>query len=102
MQRLLSALWAAACLLFLAGALIFGGMFYALYWRYRQLFDDNGRYFDAADGVVYEDSSVVLIAPALLFLILAWLCALAWRKRRARLRAAAQDRQDCTPVAAPD
>ena len=29
------------------------------YWPYRDLFDENGRYFDAAFGVVHHDASFI-------------------------------------------
>ena len=39
-------------------ALLCAYLFYDVYWQYRTLFDENGRYFDAQTAVVYHDTSV--------------------------------------------
>ena len=43
------------CLLGLTGASAY--MFYAQYFKWRDCFDDTGRCFDAATGVVYLEQS---------------------------------------------
>jgi len=64
-------------------ALLCGLMFSFLYWPYRRLFDEEGRYFDANTAVVYHSESGVLIVPTVLFGILAvFLVFIGWRLLR--------------------
>lgn len=65
-----------ACLLL---ALLFGYLFYTLYWQWRHLFDANGRYFYVEDAVVYQQNAVFWLIPTLLFALLA---GLAYRKNK--------------------
>lgn len=53
----------AASLLSAACAVLFALLYYSLYWRYRDLFNEQGRYFDAAEMVVHDDSAFVFIVP---------------------------------------
>ncbi|KAF1021051.1 MAG: hypothetical protein GAK30_02075 [Paracidovorax wautersii] len=64
---------------------IFGFLYYGLYWKYRDLFNENGRYFDETDSVVYQDEAAILIVPAIALLVLALgLGVLWWRRHRSR------------------
>lgn len=63
---------------------LFGYLYFELYWRWRDLFYENGRYFDEQEAVVYQDDSAILIVPALFCALLTLLLTVAWR--RARLR----------------
>lgn len=67
-----------------AASLCFGFLYVSLYWRYRELFNAEGRYFDAHSATVYHQQDGVLIVPALAFLLLALLLGFAWWLRRAR------------------
>ncbi len=80
---LLSALASSAATLF------FGFLYFSLYWPYRNLFDAEGRYFDARHLVVYHEQNGLLIVPTLVFLSLALWSGIAWRVRhRSRSTAA--------------
>ena len=57
-------------------------LYYNLYWRYRDSFNELGRYYDAADSVVYDDSSFVFIMPAIALLGLAMLSGWGWWNTR--------------------
>ena len=72
----------AAGLLSSLAALWFAVLYYSLYWRYRDLFDEQGRYFDAEQLVVYDDSAFVFIVPAVLLGLIAALLARWWWKSR--------------------
>ena len=63
-------LFGAALLCTLSSAL-FGFFYYVCYWRYRDLFNEEGRYFDENHLVVYHDQNAVLIIPSIVFLLLA-------------------------------
>ena len=65
-----------------AATLFFGFLYFSLYWPYRNLFDGEGRYFDARHMVVYHEQNGLLIAPTLFFLLLASWSGIAWRVRR--------------------
>ena len=57
-------------------------LYYNLYWRYRDSFNELGRYYDAADSVVYDDSSFVFIMPAIALLGLAMVSGWGWWNTR--------------------
>ena len=65
----------------LAG-LFFVVLYYHLYWRYRDVFNEQGRYFDPVEMVVYDDSGFVLIVPAIALLGLAFISGRRWWKTR--------------------
>jgi len=73
----------AAALVSGASAAVFGFLFRWLYWPYRDLFNEGGRYVDAQTAVVYHAQSGLLMIPALacsafaLFLAFLW-----WARRR--------------------
>ena len=71
----------ASVLCSLAG-LLFAALYYHLYWRYRDLFNEQGRYFDPVEMVVYDDSAFVFIVPAITLLGLALFTAWGWWKTR--------------------
>lgn len=52
--RILGYVWLAGSLLTAAA---FGFLYYAFYWRWRDLFNSEGRYFDPASSVVYHAQS---------------------------------------------
>ena len=71
--------------------LVFGVLFYSMYWRYRALFNEEGRHFDGT--VVHHDGSFMLIIPAGVFLLLALLSGCFWRAcRKAGARRQSQRR----------
>lgn len=72
----------AAAVLCATASAFFGSLYYSLYWKYRDLFNENGRYFDENDGVVYQDETAVLIVPAIALLLLAWWLGVRWWRRR--------------------
>ena len=69
-----------------AASAFFGFLYYELYWKYRGLFNEQGRYFDEADMVVHHDDAAFLIVPTIAALLLAFLlAAIWWNHRRAML-----------------
>lgn len=76
-----SALLAAAvlCLITSLGCWLF---YFTLYWPYRALFNEDGRFIDEATMVVYHQQSGVLLLPALAFLLLAVIAGTSWLRRR--------------------
>ena len=52
-------------------AVPFGFFYYALYWRYRELFNEDGRYLDPRDLVVNHAQAAMLALPACGFALLA-------------------------------
>lgn len=71
----------AACLCAMASA-FFGLLYYGLYWKYRGLFNELGRYYDERDAVVYHDQAAILIVPTVASLLLAFLFFSIWLARR--------------------
>jgi hypothetical protein len=66
------------------GAALFGALFYVYYWRWRGLFNEEGRYFHEPDAVVFHEQSAVLLQPAVLAAVVAivlWVIARGWAKR---------------------
>ncbi len=64
-------------------SLSFWCCYFTLYWPYRHLFNEAGRYFDEREMTVHHAQAGVLIVPALLFLLLAAGFAHAgWTRRR--------------------
>lgn len=72
----------AAALLSGALAGLFGFLYFSLYWPYRGLFNEEGRYFDEQGLVVHHEQAGLLIVPALGFLASALLFAAVWWVRR--------------------
>jgi hypothetical protein len=64
---------------------LFGFFYYTLYWRYRGLFNEDGRYLDTHDLVVHHAQAAMLALPAGGFALLAivWFAA---HLRRARTK----------------
>ena len=52
-------------------SMLFGFFYYALYWRYRELFNEDGRYLDPHDLVVHHAQDAMLAVPACGFALLA-------------------------------
>jgi hypothetical protein len=50
---------------------LFGFFYYTSYWRYRGLFNEDGRYFDPHDLVVHHAQGAMLAVPACGFALLA-------------------------------
>lgn len=65
-----------------AAAVSFGSFFLLFYWPYRGLFNDEGRYVDVRNAVVYHEQSGLLIVPTLAFLALALVFGAVWLVRR--------------------
>ena len=65
-----------------AASAFFGFLYYALYWKYRGLFNEQGRYFDEAAMVVHHDDAAFFIVPTVAALLLAVLLAARWWIRR--------------------
>ena len=72
----------AATFLSAAASLVIGFFYFTLYWPFRGRFNEEGRYFDEADLVLYHAQTGLLIAPMLAFMALAILSAAIWRIRR--------------------
>ena len=77
---------------FLSGAatIFFGFLYFSLYWPYRDLFNEEGRYFDAQNAVVYHEQNGLLIVPTLAFLLLSLLCCIAFLVRHRAASGAAR------------
>jgi cell division protein FtsX len=75
------------CAAFLSGtgAVIFWFLYFSLYWQYRDLFNEIGRYYDEQDWVMYYEQDSVLIFPALAFSAFALLFIFSWWVRRRAL-----------------
>ena len=65
-----------------AAALFFGFFYCSLYWPYRGLFNEEGRYFDEQNLVVYHEQNGLFIVPTLVCLALALLFGVVWWVRR--------------------
>ncbi|KAA8998124.1 DUF3379 domain-containing protein [Affinibrenneria salicis] len=65
-------------------SILFGFLYFELYWRWRDLFYENGRYFDEQNAVVYQDDSAILIVPTLCCVLLTLVLTIALRVRRRR------------------
>lgn len=52
-------------------SLLFGYFYYALYWQYREWFNEDGRYLDTHDLVVHRAQDAILAVPACGFALLA-------------------------------
>ncbi|MFT3814600.1 MAG: hypothetical protein QM740_14670 [Acidovorax sp.] len=76
-----SLLLAAACLCTAASA-FFGFLYYDLYWKYRDLFNEEGRYFDEQGLIVYHDDAAYFIVPTVVAFLLAFLLTAIWWARR--------------------
>lgn len=76
----------AAALISGTSAAVFSFFFLSFYWPYRDLFNEEGRYFDAHNAVVYREQSGLLIVPTLAFLAFALLFAVTWWVRRRSVR----------------
>lgn len=76
------ALLLAAALISGTLAAVFSYLFLSLYWPYRDLFNEEGRYFDGQNVVVTHEQSGFLVVPALAFLAFALLFAVTWWVRR--------------------
>lgn len=81
MSRLVAALLAAAA------SLACWFLYFTLYWPYRGLFNEEGRYLDEATQVVHHEQSGVLVVPAIAFMVLSVAFGAAWRARRPARRA---------------
>jgi hypothetical protein len=65
------------------GAIFFSAFYYLSYWRWRGLFNEEGRYFHEPDAVVYHQQSAMLLLPAVLAAVVAivlWITARRWGK----------------------
>lgn len=82
-RRIPQALLLAATLISGASAALFGFLYFSLYWPYRGLFNEEGRYFDGDTLVVHHEQTGLFVVPALAFLVLAFVfAALSWIRRR--------------------
>jgi NADH:ubiquinone oxidoreductase subunit 5 (subunit L)/multisubunit Na+/H+ antiporter MnhA subunit len=61
-----------------AASVCFLVLFERFYWRYRSLFDEQGRYFDEATSVVYHEQAYVLAIPAAALLLLTIFFGILW------------------------
>lgn len=81
-RRIPQALLLAATLISGASAALFGFLYFSLYWPYRGLFNEEGRYFNGDTLVVHHEQTGLFIVPALAFLVLAFVfAALSWIRR---------------------
>jgi hypothetical protein len=75
-------LFQVAALLCTAASLFFWFFYFTLYWSYRDLFNEEGRYFDESSLVVYHEQNGMLIVPALALSLLAMLFGfVGWMRR---------------------
>lgn len=51
-------------------------LYYELYWRWRPLFNSEGRYFDEANAVVHHQQNEALVIPLLACAL--WLLTTFW------------------------
>lgn len=65
-------------------------LFYTLYWQWRGLFNEQGRYYHAPEAVVYQDDAALFIVPTLAFALLS--LGLLWAARAFRSKQAADGR----------
>ena len=79
----------AAAFLSAAASLFFGFFYFGFYWPFRSQFNEEGRYFDEANLVVYHEQTGLLIVPTLACLALAILFAAIWWVRRRAARSSA-------------
>ncbi|MDR2213732.1 MAG: hypothetical protein LBE21_08940 [Pseudomonadales bacterium] len=82
--RIVQLLLLCATLLSGAAAALFGFLYFSLYWPYRNLFNEEGRYYDEQALIVYHEQDGFLIAPTLVFLSIAIVFIFSWRARRRR------------------
>ncbi|GAA6130216.1 hypothetical protein [Halopseudomonas sabulinigri] len=71
-----------AAVLSATGSLFFWLFFFTLYWPYRYLFNEEGRYFDEDSVVVYHEHNGLTVVPALALLLMAILFTFRWWARR--------------------
>lgn len=81
-SRLTEWLILAATLLCATASLACWFVYFTVYWPYRSLFDDTGRYFDAQNAVMHHAQSGLLIWPAVALSGLTVLIGFAWRTVR--------------------
>ncbi|CAD1786732.1 hypothetical protein CPBF426_30280 [Xanthomonas arboricola pv. juglandis] len=81
-RRIPQALLLAIALISGTLATLFGFFYFSFYWPYRCLFNEEGRYFDGRNLVVYHEQNGLLIVPALAFLASALFFAVVWWVRR--------------------
>ena len=74
-----SSLLFIAALLCTAGSVLLWFFYFAMYWPYRSLFNEAGRYMDPSTLVVYHEQSGLLAIPAMTASILAVVFACFWR-----------------------
>lgn len=84
-SRTSQALLLGASLLSGAGAIFFGFFYFTLYWPYRSLFNEERRYFDKQNLVVYHQQSGLLLVPTMAFLLIAIAFVGMWRVRSGRV-----------------
>lgn len=77
------ALLLAAAVLSLIASLGCWFLHFTLYWPYRALFDEDGRFIDGTTMVVHHQQSGTLLLPAVALFLLAALAGAAWWGRRA-------------------
>lgn len=65
-----------------AGSAVCWILFFIVYWPYRALFNEQGRYVDEVMAVVYHEQSGALAIPALVLGLLAAFFAFMGRRRR--------------------
>jgi hypothetical protein len=63
----INAIWLVIAVLSLLASIWFAYLFYEMFWQWRAFFDENGRYFDAVESVVYEDEAKFYALPCVLF-----------------------------------
>ncbi|WP_290886390.1 hypothetical protein [Arenimonas sp.] len=90
-RRIPQALLLAAALASGASAAVFGYLYFSLYWPYRGLFNEQGRYFDAQRLVVHHDQASLLAVPLLAFLVISILFGVVWWVRRRPVGSAAAE-----------
>jgi uncharacterized membrane protein YdjX (TVP38/TMEM64 family) len=80
--RIAQLLLLGAAILSVTASLFSGFFYFAFYWPYRGQFNEEGRYFDEKNLVVYHEQADVFIVPMLVFLLLAIVLVAVWWGRR--------------------
>ena len=68
----------AAASLSAAASLLFGFLYFTLYWPFRGKFNAEDRYFDETELVVHDAQTGLLVVPMFAFLVLTILFATIW------------------------
>lgn len=66
MKRRAKWLWRAIFAVAALTCVVFGWLYYVLYWQWRDCFNSEGKCFDAVNLVVYEQETQLFVVPVFL------------------------------------